>query len=211
MNKITEHFLIDSQPIFTLSDASIVVAGTEYSLHGLIKRAINDQDILHLRRGLYCLAPKYQKNPISIYQLAQRIYGPSYISRESALSYHGWIPESVQICTNTSYGNAKYFKNPMGHFCYKRVPQISFYQSVEYVKSENGVVFLMASPVKALMDFLYLLRWKSTNIKEIMASLRIEMEDWSSVTKDELISLKKSYSNRRVKQVLENWIRELEK
>ncbi len=93
MNKLTEQFFRVPAGVFTQSDVAALIDGTDFSRHGLIKRAISAGEIVNIRRGLYCLAREYQKKPISVYSLAERIYGPSYISMETALSYHGLIPE----------------------------------------------------------------------------------------------------------------------
>jgi hypothetical protein len=35
-------------------------------------------------------------------ELAQLVHGPGYVSLETALSHHGWIPEGVYAITNVS-------------------------------------------------------------------------------------------------------------
>ena len=147
MNRLTEHFFGLSTDVFTQSDIE-VLEGTVCSRHGLIKRATSKGEILNIRRGLYCLAPWYQKRPINIYALSQRIYGPSYVSLETALRYHEWIPEAVYACTCASFGNAKEFDTPLGIFSYKRIPQRVFYTGVERNVDNAGNAFFMASPEK---------------------------------------------------------------
>ena len=95
MNRLTEQFFQAPTGVFTQSDVAVSVDGTDFSRHGLIKRAMAGGEILNIRRGLYCLAPEFQKKPISVYGLAEKVYGPSYIRTETALSYHGVIPEAV--------------------------------------------------------------------------------------------------------------------
>jgi predicted transcriptional regulator of viral defense system len=131
MNRLTEHFFNVSAGVFSQSEVAVAIGGSDFSRDGLIKRAIAAGEILNVRRGLYCLAPRYQKSITSVYSLAQRIYGPSYISMETALSYHGWIPETVYGCTVASYKSAKEFNTPLGVFSYRRVPQRTFYSAVE--------------------------------------------------------------------------------
>jgi len=55
---------------------------------GKIARMLQNGELLQLRRGLY--ATRRDINP---YCLAASIYGPSYISFETALSFHGLIPQ----------------------------------------------------------------------------------------------------------------------
>lgn len=211
MNKLTEHFFTTSTNVFTQIDVAMAIGGSPYSYHGLIKRAIANGEILNIRRGLYCLAPKYQKTPISVYCLAEQVYGPSYISLETALSYHGWIPEGVYACTSTGYHTAKKFTTPLGIFSYNPAPQHTFYLDVERQKAKNENVFFMATPAKALADYVYVhhLNWKS--ISEAEMSLRIEKEDLASVQPQELSKLRDNYKNGRVKQFLTGWLEVLVK
>ena len=71
--------------------------GSADSRYGVIKRAVAQGQLVHIKRGLYILAEKYQRRGSNLFELAQYIYGPSYISFESALSFHACIPESVYI------------------------------------------------------------------------------------------------------------------
>jgi predicted transcriptional regulator of viral defense system len=209
MNRLTEHFFRAPTGVFTLSDVAVSIDGTDFSRHGLIKRAMSAGEILNIRRGLYCLAPEFQKKPVSVYSLAQRIYGPSYISMETALSYHGWIPEAVYACTCASFGNSKEFETPLGVFSYKRVPQHTFFLGVERCNEEKGNVFFMASPAKALVDYLYIHQLNWTGIDEPTCSLRIDEDELACVTAEELEALLSNYSNGRVKRFLNGWLGEV--
>ncbi len=209
MNRLTEQFFTADINVFTPADVITVVDGSNFSRHGLIKRAISSGEILNIRRGLYCLAPKFQKKTVSVYSLAQRIYGPSYVSLETALSYHGWIPEAVYACTCVVYRTARQFETPLGIFSYKHVPQQTFYSSVERCEDKNGNVFLLATPVKALADYVYLHRLNWTGIADPAKSLRIDLEDLESVNHQVLSDLAENYTNSRVKKFLTGWLKEL--
>ena len=211
MNKLTEHFFTASTNVFTQVDVATAIGGSPYSYHGLIKRAIANGEILNIRRGLYCLAPKYQKKPLSVYSLAEQIYGPSYISLETALSYSGWIPEAVYTCTSVCYRSAKEFATPLGMFSYKPVPQHTFYAEVERQKDKDGNVFFIATPAKALADYIYLHRLNWRGISDAMMSLRIDEEELLSVKQQELSRLLDNYKNGRIKRFLTGWLEVLEK
>lgn len=209
MNRLTEQFFRAPTGVFTQSDVAALVDGTDFSRHGLIKRAMSAGEILNIRRGLYCLAPEFQKKPVSVNSLSQRIYGPSYISMETALSHHGWIPEAVYACTCASFGNSKEFETPLGVFSYKRVPQHTFFLGVERRNDENGNVFFMASPSKALADYLYVHQLNWTRIDEPIGSLRIDEDELACVTAEELEALLSNYTNGRVKRFLIGWLGEV--
>ena len=209
MNILTEHFLKNGRTIFSLAEVAVAIDGSDHRRHGLIKRAIANEEILKIRRGLYCLAPKYQKTPVSIFALAQKLYGPSYISLESALSYHHWIPEAVYTCTCTSFHKSKEFTTPLGNFIFTRVPLHPFFESVERVVDDSGTSFI-ASPAKALADYVYAHKPHWSGITDAADSLRIEAEDLSTVNAEELHTLLKIYRNRQVKQFLTSWIKDLQ-
>jgi len=209
MNRLTEFFFESSMNVFSISDVSETLDGTDVSKHGLIKRAIKNGEILNVRRGLYCLAPKFQKNVISVYGLAEHIYGPSYISLESALSYHGWIPEAVYSCTSVSLGNAKEFSTPLGLYSYQRIPQHILYFDVQRYADKNGNIFFMASPLKALVDYVYIHKVKWDKVFDVFQSLRIEYEHFYNIDISKLKELKENYFNKRVKSFISDWLKEV--
>ena len=174
-----------------------------------MKRAIASGEIIHVRRGLYCLAPKYQKKGVNLYALAQYVYGPSYVSLESALSWHGWIPEAVHSITNASFTKSKEFKTPLGLFSYDRIPQEFFYSEVKRLTDESGNVFLMASPLKALADYVYVRKKDWTGIGPVIGSLRVETAELEQVSLDSFKGLISNYSNSRVKRFLKGLRKDL--
>jgi len=205
MNRLTERFFGTPSGIFSQSEVAVALDASPFSRHALVKRALAKAEILGIRRGLYCLAPKYQKKPVSVFAAAQRIYGPSYVSMESALAYYGWIPEAVRACTCASYKNAREFNTPLGRFVYRRVPQRVFLAGVERLVDPSGNVFFMATPVKALADYVYVHKAKWKGIGEAAENLRIEPEDMASVTREEIDDLSENYSNNRVRHFLDAW------
>ncbi|MEI6421867.1 MAG: hypothetical protein WCP55_06580 [Lentisphaerota bacterium] len=210
MNKLTEEiFKNAANGYFTSQDVSTLFPESEDKRYGLTKRAIAGGEIIHIRRGLYCLATKFQKKKINLHALAQHIYGPSYISLESALSWHGWIPEAVYTLTNVSSGRSKEFKTPLGAFSYNRVPQKIFYAGVERLTDEAGDIFLMASPVKALADYVYVNKKDWAGLNPPVESLRIEQEEFESISLAELDALIENYTSLRVRKFLRGLRKEL--
>jgi predicted transcriptional regulator of viral defense system len=210
MNKVPERvFELLPWCHFTTQDLAALFPGSEDRRYGLVKRAVASGGIIHVRRGLYCLAPKYQKKSMNLYALAQHVYGPSYVSLESALSWHGWIPEAVHAITSASFKKSKEFTTPLGLLSYDRVPQEVFYTEVERLTDALGNVFLMATPLKALADYVYVRKRDWTGIEPAVSSLRIEPEELEQVTRSTLEALSSNYSNPRVKRFLEGLRKDL--
>jgi hypothetical protein len=210
MNRLADKIFEHAETgYFTNQDVASLFPESDDARYALIKRAIANGEIIHLRRGMYCLAPKYQKKRVNLYALAQHIYGPSYISLESALRWHGWIPEAVYTLTSVSLGKSKEFKTPLGVFSYSRVPQDVFYAGVERLTEEGGDVFFMAAPLKALSDYVYVNRKEWTGLEPIVNSLRIEPEDFEIVTAGGFEMLMDNYKSRRVRRFLEGLRKDL--
>jgi hypothetical protein len=210
MNKLTEQVL-GSLPHgqFSSQEVATLFPGSDGRRYGLVRRAIASGEIIHIRRGLYCLARKYQKKGMNLYALAQQVYGPSYVSLESALSWHGWIPEAVHGITNASFKKSKEFGTPLGLFSYDRIPQELFYAEVKRLTDELGNTFLMASPLKALADYVYVRKKDWTGIEPVIGSLRIETEDFEQVSRDSVEVLIGNYSNNRVRRFLKGLRKDL--
>lgn len=113
---------------------------------GKIARLLHTGELLQLRRGLYAT-----RRGIHPYCLAASIYGPSYVSFETALSFHGLIPEAVHEITSATLKRANEFDNVFGRFRYRTVPRKVYPTGIERI-TEDGIPFLIASPTKALCD-----------------------------------------------------------
>ena len=140
---------------------------------------------------------------MNLYALAQHVHGPSYVSLESALSWHGWIPEAVHAVTSVSFKKSREFKTPLGVFSYDRVPQRVLYSEVERLADASGNVFLMAKPLKALADYVYVRKKDWAGIEAVVSDLRIEPEELEQITGGMLDALSGNYCDPRVKRFLE--------
>lgn len=188
--------------VFTDKDiAQLSPQSSGNSRYGLIKRALKRGEIIRIRRGLYCLAQKYQRRPLNHFSIAQLIYGPSYISLESALSYHGWIPEGVFTTASVSMPRSRAYKTMIGNFVYMRVAQERFYEMVEYI-DEGGSPFFVATPLKALCDYIYVYKKPWVSVEPLKQSLRVDDEMFGQIKKDDLDMLYVNYRNHRVKEFL---------
>ena len=142
-------------------------------------------DLIRLRRGLYVADPSVSNQEISRELVANNLFGPSYVSYQSALSYHGLIPERVNAVTSATIGRARSYTNPLGLFEYITVPRAYFHIGIEQVIVENEYAFLIASPEKALCDLIITtsgLRFQSVRAAReyLQYDLRIDVEERES-------------------------------
>ncbi|MEX2443124.1 MAG: type IV toxin-antitoxin system AbiEi family antitoxin domain-containing protein [Alkalispirochaeta sp.] len=204
MQRLTE-ILVTTHPrdCITAEDLAHYMPGSDDARYGLVKRAIAAGELVRLRRGLYCLAPAYRRAPLNLFALAQYIYGPSYISLESALSHHDWIPEGVYSVTSVCTGESKMFQTPVATFRYSRVPQNIFYAAVaRETASDAGDAMLIARPVKALADYVYVNRKDWGTPGPALQSLRIDPEDLAGISADDMNETMESYRSKRVLRFL---------
>jgi predicted transcriptional regulator of viral defense system len=177
MNYLELRATLKDFTIFSLADVRKIAPNIhrrrlyEWQKKGYLKKII---------KGYYIFADQPTSENI-LFEIANRLHIPSYISFETALAYHNLIPESVLATTSASTRRTYHFQTVLGEFIYHSLkPEL--FTGYNLVKSQ-GKCFKIASPEKALLDYLYL----NPNIKSRadFASLRIEANklDWKKINK----------------------------
>jgi predicted transcriptional regulator of viral defense system len=116
-----------------------------------ITRLLAEGDIVRIKKGLYCFGEAFRREPVSREYLANLILGPSYVSLEYALSFHGLIPERVEQLTSVTTQRSRDFTTPLGHFSYQTL-STPRYAVGACLESSGSTRFLMASAEKAMAD-----------------------------------------------------------
>jgi hypothetical protein len=210
VQKITEFALERAaRGVFTREQAALWVESRGPRLDALLKRAVASGEVWRVHRRLYCLADKYRRSKINPLELAQRIHGPSYVSLETALSRHGWIPEGVQAITSVAWRRSRTFDTPVGRFTFTRVPQRSFLAGVRRVVEDGGDAYFLATPLKALADLIYAQRLDWRSAVPVMESLRVEEESLAELTRDAFDEVEAAYDSGRVSRFLTGLRKEL--
>lgn len=114
--------------------------------------------VVALRRGLYVLGPDLQDRPVSMPLVANLLYGPSYVSLDSALSHYGLIPEGVVTVTSVTTRRTRICTTPLGLFTYAHLPAALYSPGICQAAHSDGTFYLMATPAKALCDKVVLTR-----------------------------------------------------
>jgi len=196
--------------VFTRPEVACWVGGSPQRQFSLLKRAVAAGEVVRVHRGLYCLAAKYLRRKLDPLVLAQRIYGPSYVSLETALSYHGWIPEGVYAVTSVSLDRSREYDTPVGHFSFTRVRQETFYAEVERVADDDGGSFLLAWPLKALADYVSVHKCDWDSARPVVESLRVDEALLADIGADALDQLLANYASRRVQRFLKGLRKDLD-
>lgn len=145
-------------------------------IHSLLKKGI----LQSIRKGLYIAGPAINegKKP-EPFLVANHIVGPSYVSLETALSYHGLIPERVYEVASMTTKAARKFSTPLGSFTYTKLPLPYYAYGIDSVKLADNQYALIASPEKALFDKIVttsgvLFRSKKSVLEYLVDNLRVD-------------------------------------
>lgn len=168
---------------------------------GKILRMKKDGELFQLTRGIY----ETDKN-VQGHCLAGAIFGPSYLSFDYALSFYGLIPEAVYSFTSATFSKkkAKEYENAFGHFTYHDVPS-EVYPFGILIKEENGYVYQIAAPEKALCDKLYIMP-PVTSQKDIekmlFDDLRIDTTEFEKLVVDDILQIGDKYHCNNLKYLM---------
>jgi predicted transcriptional regulator of viral defense system len=184
----------------TLLDAIQGYARPRMKISGMLAKG----DIVRVKKGLYILGKSLRRRPFCRELLANLIYGPSYVSLEYALHYHGLTPERVETVTSVTCGRSRTFESPVGTFSYRMIPMDAFRTGMDRVELDDGRSFLIAIPEKAMADRIVADRGAGISTQKelhdyLLASLRIDPAGLSQLNPDKLAEIARHYRSRRVK------------
>jgi predicted transcriptional regulator of viral defense system len=145
--------LVEEDPIF---ESALLLAGNVNPklIRIQLSRWVKAKKIFQLRRGLYSIAPPYQKKQPHPFLIANHLQKASYVSVQSALAFYGFIPEIVNVTTSVSTGRPERLVTPLGIYDFRHIKTeyLFGYQLIDLVDQKA----LVASPEKALLDLIYL-------------------------------------------------------
>jgi hypothetical protein len=170
--------IVQDEPVF---DSALLLAGdaNPNEIRRQLSRWKLSGKIYQLRRGLYCLAPPYQKVVSHPFLVANRLLPASYISLQSALAYYGMIPEHVPVTTSVTTGRPARWETPLGVFDFRHI-QLDFFDGFRLVDLRGKQQAFVAAPEKALLDLIYL--EPAGDSPDYLAELRLsglDRLDWS--------------------------------
>jgi predicted transcriptional regulator of viral defense system len=145
---------VGAEPIF---DSHALLAGRVDAgdVRRQLSRWVRSGHVIRIRRGLYMLGDLYRRrhpHPFLVANLAKRA---SYVSMQSALQYHGLIPEHVPSITSVTTGRPEVLSTPAGNFIFKHVKK-QWFKGYRSVDLGDGQTAFVAGPEKALLDLVYL-------------------------------------------------------
>jgi len=159
--------------------------------------------IIRLKKGLFVVSPETSHQTISRELVANHLYGPSYISLESALSFYGLIPEKVFAIRSVTTKRAKQFATALGNFEYLTIPQDYYSIGIRQEIVNNEYAYLIASPEKAICDMI----WSVRNFRiQSVKAMKIFLEEDLRID----LSVIKTYNTDIIKSCIETGIKKTE-
>lgn len=136
-------------PVFSIGDIRGLFGLSQSAAVKLLHRYAANGFIVRLKRGIYTLAD----NLPSEFFFAGKLYEPSYISREFALSYHRVIPETVYEITSVTPKATRRFEKLGKVYSYRKIKKAAF--TGYTIEKQRGLSFRIADPEKAFVDTNY--------------------------------------------------------
>ena len=167
-----------------------------------ITRLLAGGDILRIKKGLYCFGEALRREPVCREYVANLILGPSYVSLDYALSFHGLIPERVEQITSLTTRRSRTFTTPLGQFSYHTLGIRRYAEGVS-LETSGSSRFLIASPEKALADKV----WKDKRFSGrrgsdyetyLLEDLRIDTDGLRALDRARLRAVARAYASLKI-------------
>lgn len=146
--------VVGGEPLF---ETGLLLAGAvdQAAVRRQLSRWTRAGRIRQLRRGLYTLAPPWEKRAPHPFLVANRLVRGSYVTGLAALAFAHAIPEYVAEVTNATPGRPHLRRTPLGRFSFRHLkPGLLFgYRQVDLGHGQHAFV---AEPEKALLDLIHL-------------------------------------------------------
>ena len=214
MQTLTEQLIELGLANRVLSDKQLarVVGGGPQRRYGLVNRSMKAGELLRLTRGSYLLAERFRDYPGHPFALAQAFVPGSYVSFETALAHHGWIPEAVYTTASVTPGRKSLdYEHPVfGRFSFHPLAiQAGYFLELVARVQITQQSLLVAEPFRALMDLVCLRKVEWQGLGWLTEGLRIDDEALRNIARTDFRTLALVYKQKRVKAFLTSLAGEL--
>jgi hypothetical protein len=209
MQTLTETIIAAGRRERLLNESQLarLLGGSAQRRYNLVNRALHHGELIRLRRGCYRLATAITGAAPHPFVVAQALRPGSYVSLESALSFHGLIPEAVPTTLSIVPGRRRddLMVPELGNFLFRPLALNPgyFLEGVERVVLA-GQTALVARPWRALLDRCALFKADRPGLADLLNSLRIDPDDLAALRADELDALKPVYRHRRLRTLIDS-------
>lgn len=203
-----------SNRILTEAQLARLLDGTPQRRYNLVNRALHLGELVRLKRARYLLAPSLAGQLPHPFVVAQTLRPGSYVSLESALSYHGWIPEAVPLTLSVTPGRRR------DEIVTKEMSTFRFYPAAlnrgYFLESVDRVVLtgqtaLLAQPLRALLDRFCLHKQEWQGLNALRQDMRIEEDALATIRSESLEPLRPLYKHQRMQRLIDRMQEEIGK
>jgi predicted transcriptional regulator of viral defense system len=146
--------IVDDEPVFA-TDLLLAGAVDADDVRRQLSRWVQSGRLYQLRRGLYALAPPFQRLRPHPFLVANRLARGSYVSQQAALAHYGLIPETTPVVTSVTTRRPGRWETPLGAYEYRHV-KTSLFFGYRLAEVSPGQRAFIAAPEKALLDLVHL-------------------------------------------------------
>lgn len=136
------------------------------------------------RRGVYYLTDEVENK----YKIANKIYRPSYISLDSAMSKYEIIPETVYAITSVTTKATREFTDKQSTYKYYKIKKSIF--TAYHIEGD----VLMADPEKAVIDYLYFVALGKRELNDRL--------DLSKIDRKKMLALALDFKDKRLDNLI---------
>jgi len=156
--KVRRELIEKNISVFSPLEFRRIFSVTKSAANFFINYHLKTGFFVKLRKGLYMLADY----PANQYLISNRLYEPSYLSFDTALSFYGIIPETIYTLTSATPKTTREYKVENVHFVYHKLKK-GAYSGYKAIKHQDSTI-LIAEPEKALADYLYFVALKKRGL-----------------------------------------------
>ena len=165
--------IVSDEPVF---ETGLLLAGNvdPGDVRRQLSRWTKAGRLYQLRRGLYALAPPFQKVKPHPFLIANRMVRGSYVSCHSALAHYGLIPEYVPVVISVTTARPAHWETPLGIFEFRHI-KTELLRDSRLIDLGGGQRAFVALPEKALLDLIHL--HPAADVPDYIRELRLQNMD----------------------------------
>lgn len=172
--------------VFTPLEFQRIFKATYNNSKSFLSRNVKKGLLVKVRNGLYTLSDVI----VPKFLIANKLYAPSYISFETALSYYHIIPEVVYAVFSATPKASRKFQALESDFVFHKLKKEAFFGYISH--KLDDITVLIAEPEKALLDYLYFVIAKKKSFND-----RLNIKN---ISQDKLFRYAKKFKEDRLVQ-----------
>ncbi len=185
--------------VFSLDELRRITGESYSTTAQQLSRWVKKGYLIRLRKSLYML-PEFHKGEEMLFFVANKLYPPSYISLETALSYYNIIPETAANMTSVTTRTTRNFTSFGIIYKYRTISPEVFTGYI--IEQKYEIYYLLAEPEKALIDYLYFCYRDGTPPSD-----RIDWETVNKMRKERLVKFINLFHKKRFQTFIEGYFK----